>query len=301
MRDAAAETLCARLCLLTRAAWKDGLPAPLTRSAVRSLYDRGALSGLVLRDGTDTPSALLERARALLTRTSEVYDLLKAYRSLGYRTLLPEDRTWPTALLVLGAQMPLFLFYRGDISLLDGRRVAVAGSRDISAQTRALARRVGEAMAGEGLTMVCGGARGVDSAAQEGLLRAGGKLILVPATPAKEHLSKPLLQDALQENRLLLLNDALPDERFTPQRALARNHIIYALGAAALVLAAREGTGGSWSGATASLKRGYAPVFVPAQEISPDQAGCRALMPLGAKAFSVDAGEPLAGQILAQR
>ena len=292
----AAETLCARISLLTRAAWAPDLPAPLSRKTVRTLIDRGALSGLVLREGTSVPPATLERARALLTRTSEVYDLLKDYHARGYRTLLPEDRNWPAALFSLWQQMPLFLFYRGDLSLLDGRRVSVAGSRSILPQTGAMARRVGERMAREGLTMVCGGALGVDNAAQDGALRAGGRLILVPARPAQETMTRPLFQTALQEGRLLMLSDALPDEPFSPQRALGRNHIIYALGAAALVLAAREGKGGSWRGARACLSRGDTPVFVPA-EGNADQAGCAALRDLGARTFMPDAEQTLCEQL----
>lgn len=295
VRDAAAETLCARLCLLTRAAWLEGLPAPLPRRAVRLLYDSGALSGLVLREGTAAPPAAVARARALLTRNGAVFELLRAWHTRGYRMLLPEDRCWPAALLALGGKMPLFLFAQGNLSLLGRGCVAVAGSRQIAPETAAMARRVGERLAEEGLTLVCGGASGVDRAAQQGALLAGGRLILVPATPAADLLRNLLLCRALGEGRALILTDTPPDEAFSAQRALLRNPVIYALGGAALVLAAREGTGGSWRGAKESLLRGYTPVFVPDCRESPDQAGCRALAALGARFFHLDA--PLSGQI----
>ena len=295
MRDAAAETICARLCLLTRAAWRKGLPKPLDRTQVRNLIDRGALHGLVLREGTSVPPMQLEQARALLTRASEIYDLQKSYSAQGYRAMLPEDRNWPTPLLALGEQMPLFLFALGNAGLLHGRHIAVAGSRRIQDSTRDEARRVGQALAREGLTMVCGGAEGVDSAAQEGLLSAGGKLILVPSIPSEEQLEKPLLQKALHDGRLLMLCDTLPDDVFSAERALGRNHIIYALGSAALVLAARKGMGGSWKGARASLQNGYAPVFVPEES---EMKGIVALRELGARTFSLDAEKTLSEQML---
>lgn len=292
MRDAAAETLCARLCLLTRAVGSPSMPMPFSRKSVRRLYESGALSGLVLREGTGLPPKLTQRARELLTRSGAIYDLLRGYRAQGYHTLLPEDRFWPSALLALGEDMPLFLFARGNLSLLGGGCVAVAGSRQIGPETEGYARRVGERIAAEGLTMVCGGAQGVDHTAQEGLLRAGGRLILVPAIPAGRHLADPLIERALADGRLLLLVDALPEERFSPYRALLRNGMIYALGGASLVLAARRETGGSWDGASRALRGGYTPVFVPADVDTADQAGCRALTLLGARAFSLG-GAPL--------
>lgn len=299
MRDAAAETLCARLCLLTHAAWADGLPETLSPKSARRLYACGALSGLVLREETGAPQALTDRARALLTRSSAIYDLLRAYRARGYRTLLPEDRFWPSALLALEEQMPLFLFSRGNLSLLGGGCVAVAGSRRILPVTADYARRVGQTIAAEGLTMVCGGASGVDAAAQLGLLEAGGRLILVPARNSELLLQRPAVRRALEDGRLLLLTDTLPDEEFTAYRALRRNRIIYALGSAALVLAAHEQRGGSWDGAFHSLQAGYTPVFIPAELDTADQAGCLALRELGARAFTLD-GAPLRRQLFAE-
>ena len=298
MRDSAAETICARLCLLTRAAWRDGLPAPLPLPAVRRLIDSGALTGLVLCEAKGVGEERLERARALLSRSSDVYALLRKLRARGYRTLLPEDRDFPTALLSLGAQMPLFLFARGNPAVLGGRRIAVAGSRVVSLKTEAYARQVGERFAQEGITMVCGGAQGVDHAAQAGLLDAGGRLILVPAKPVEPLLAEARMQKALEEGRLLILCDTLPDETCRAARALRRNHVIYALGRAALVLAAREGKGGSWRGATDCLRGGFAPVFVPqdGETDAQDAAGCRALERLGAGTFSLASAAPLVEQ-----
>ena len=100
-------------------------------------------------------------------------------------------------------------------------------------ETLAAARHVGRSLADEGLTLVCGGAQGVDTAVQSGLLEAGGSLVLVPAMPASQLPGWQALSRALDEGRLLLVSDALPDDPLSPQRAIARNHTIYALGEAA--------------------------------------------------------------------
>lgn len=287
---------CARLCLLTRAAWQDGLPAPLSRPAVRRLLASGALRSLVLRDASDADERLCEQARLLLARSEAVAKLLEAYKAQGYRLLLPGEAAWPARLAALGAQAPLFLFVRGNAGLLARRAIAVAGSREIAPDTRALAQRTGRMLAQEGFALVTGGARGVDQAAQRALLEAGGRLILVPAVTGAEAVRGAQEKKALESGRLLIACDTLPDEPFSAQKALGRNHTIYALGEAALVLAARRGTGGSWRGATDCLRGGYAPVYAPDGD-GADFAGNRALYPLGARPIDLSGETPIASQL----
>ena len=293
------EALCARLCLLTRAAWRGGLPAPMSRARVRRLYEARKLCALALREPPPQTDADVERARALLSRTRDMAELVGRLKKRGYRALLPEEKGYPRELDAIGRDAPMFLFLRGNVGLLSRkRRVAVAGSRVIGEKTEALARWVGERMAWENIVMVSGGARGVDETAQRALLRAGGKLILVPAVEEERVLCDGLLRRALEEGRLLIVCDDLPDAGFSARRALGRNHVIYALGRAALVLAAREGAGGSWRGASDSLRGGFAPVFVPeGSGENPDQLGCRALLALGAGTFSPSDGRSLACQL----
>jgi len=191
-------------------------------------------------------------------------------------------------------QMPQFLFVRGNVSLFAHRSVAVAGSRQIRPETMEIARQCGTSIAVEGLTMVCGGAPGVDTSAQRGALDMGGSLILVPAFPARELLGQAYLQKALQNKQLLLCCDTWPDEPFSSLKALNRNHTIYALSDAALVVASRDGIGGSWRGATDCLRGGYTPVYTIWSE-DEDMAGNRALLDLGAGRFEM--GRPIAGQL----
>ena len=160
------ETACARLCLLTPIAWDESMPPLFSRMAVRRMMECGALSGLVLRRTDMLPQATFERAEMLLTRTSDALLCLEAYEKLGYRLILPESMEWPKTLRALGGREPLFLFMKGNASLLERRTVAVAGSREIAPATNDMAARLGAMLAEEGITMVCGGARGVDRAAR---------------------------------------------------------------------------------------------------------------------------------------
>lgn len=281
MQENRMESVCALLCLLSSLNRCPDDPAPLSRSAVRRLLACGAIDGLVLRDDEALPPETLMRARALLSRASGVYASLERYMESGYQVLLPQDAAWPEKLHKLGANMPLYLFARGNTALLSGRAIAVAGSRAIRRGTKGIAERIGALLAGKGIAVVSGGAQGVDSAAQRAALEAGGGLIVVPALPVKEILREPVYQNALDAGRLLILCETPPDEGFSAQKALTRNHTIYALGSCALVVASREGKGGSWSGAKACIAGGWSPVYALDEE-GGDFAGNAALLAQGA-------------------
>ena len=288
------ETACAILALTTKLAWTQEMPQPLPRSVVRRMLDCGVLKGLVLRDLPDIEEKWLERARLLLGRVSDVAEKMADYRAAGYELLLQGDERWPTALCKLGENEPLFLFIKGNDHLLEKRMISVAGSRRILAQTQAAARKTGQRVAEDGALLVTGGANGVDLEALCGALEAGGCAVIVPAKPAAHLLGINRISDALVCGKVLLICDTLPDEPFSAGKALARNHTIYALGEASLVVASRTEKGGSWRGATDCLRGGWSNVYVW-NGLNPDTAGNHALQKLGAGMYSLE--EPLRRQL----
>lgn len=296
MREDYSEELCARLCLLTHTAWDDSLPRTFTRAALQALDENAVLDGLVLREPASVPQKTLLRARLLLTRTTGVFEQIQQYEKQGYCGLVRKSSNWPDALHVLRKDEPHFLFAKGNQKLLKTDCVAVAGSRIITEETAVMAARLGRMMAEEKLTMVCGGANGVDTAAQNAILDAGGNLIIVPAVSAEKVIQQEREKRALDEGRLLVLCDALPDSPFSSHKALGRNHTIYALGRAAIVVASRNDMGGSWRGAIDCLKGGFSPVFAP-DEPWADCDGNRALYDCGASPIDLSGKKTIKGQI----
>ena len=261
------------------------MPTPMTRYAVNRLLNKRLIEGLVIRREDELGEETAARMKRLLSRAKAVFELMERYREAGYSLLLPGDELWPERLNVLGMHTPLFLFVRGNLDILNRKRIAVAGSRSILPDTAVRAQRLGQRLAMEGICVVAGGAPGVDHSAQSGALEADGCAIVVPARPAAEIMRE--YGEEIARGSLLMLCDTLPDEPFSPQKALTRNHTIYALGDAAVVAAAREGIGGSWRGAMDCLQEGWTPVFVPDEE-SPDLQGCRALIAHGARPMPAD-------------
>jgi DNA processing protein len=74
---------------------------------------------------------------------------------------------------------PSQLWVRGQRQALDGHAVAVVGSRRASPGALETARRLAAGLAGIGLTIVSGLARGCDAAAHRGALDAGGRTVAV--------------------------------------------------------------------------------------------------------------------------
>ena len=77
---------------------------------------------------------------------------------------------------------PLVLFALGDVSLLQSRCVAVVGTRRASPYGRWAAAEIARKISLAGVTVVSGMAEGIDTAAHEGCLQAGGKTIAVFGT-----------------------------------------------------------------------------------------------------------------------
>jgi DNA processing protein len=78
------------------------------------------------------------------------------------------------ALLAADHEAPAVLFSRGDLGVIDGRRVAVIGTRNATATGRDIARELGAGLAAAGVRVVSGLARGVDGWAHRGALSARG-------------------------------------------------------------------------------------------------------------------------------
>jgi DNA processing protein len=91
----------------------------------------------------------------------------------GVRIICPEDAEYPP-LLKHTPDGPVCLYVAGRLEPQDGVSLAIVGSRKPSYYGQEQARRFGEALARAGLTIVSGLAYGVDEAAHQGALAAGG-------------------------------------------------------------------------------------------------------------------------------
>jgi DNA processing protein len=139
---------------------------------------------------------------------------------------------------------PPILFSCGSITEADALAVAIVGTRHATAYGTRQADRLAYGLAKSGVTIVSGLARGIDAAAHQGALSAGGRTIAVlggglgQIYPA-EHAT---LADSVAANGAVISEyppHAKPRGGMFPQR----NRIIAALGLATLVIEAPDRSG----------------------------------------------------------
>ena len=224
-------------------------------------------------------SARFARFRAAFDGAAERQRLA----ALGYRFLARSADGFPPLLRAIHDPPP-GLFLRGaaaETSLLEPA-VAIVGARACSAYGRQVARRLGRELAGAGLAVVSGLARGVDGEAHRGALEAGGTTIAVLGCgidrdyPAAH---RPLAREIAESG--LLVSEYAPGVEPAPWRFPARNRIVAGLCAATVVVEARERSGALIT-ADLALEEGREVFAVPGEITSALSAGSNALLRLGA-------------------
>ena len=199
------------------------------------------------------------------------------------RRVRRKDPAYPSLLAAIH-DPPAQLFLRGSaaVSVLSEPALAVVGARACSSYGRSVARSLARELAGAGLVVVSGMARGVDGEAHRGALDAGGRTVAVlgcgidrdyPAAHAE-------LARRIGEHGLVL-SEYEPGIEPAPWRFPARNRIIAGLCAATVVVEARERSGALIT-ADFALEEGRDVLAVPGEITSLLSAGSNALLRLGA-------------------
>ena len=158
---------------------------------------------------------------------------------------------------------PPLLYGCGDSALLENGGLAVVGSRHVDDELVAYTERVGRLVAEAHRTLISGAARGIDRAAMNGALQAGGTVAGVMCDSLERAAVASDNRESLMDKRLVLVSPYDPAAGFNVGHAMQRNKFIYALSDAALVVSADFQKGGTWEGAVEQLERlHFVPVFV---------------------------------------
>lgn len=289
----------------------EGEAKPLTQSE----YDRLALwlrdhemrpadlladTGLLSLQGAADLPVDMSRLASLLERGGAMALAVEGWTNKGLWVISRSDPQYPRRLKV-GRIGPPLLYGVGDAELLLSGGMAIVGSRDAGEAALDFTRRVARACAEGGITVVSGGARGVDKEAMLAALEAGGVAVgVLSDSLAKEAVSGKYRQGFV-EKRLALVSPYDPNAGFDVGNAMGRNKHIYGLADYALVVSATHGKGGTWAGAKEALKKEKTPVYVWAGvEGGGISEGNKGLVELGARPFPeepwTDLAQTLSGE-----
>lgn len=200
----------------------------------------------------------------------------------GIRMLTYGCQEYP-ALLAAIPDPPPILFIRGRIVAEDRVAVAIVGSRAASQQGLRVTYRLARELAGAGVTVVSGMARGIDSEAHKGALEGGGRTIAVLGCglnviypPENKDLFLKIVENGAVVSEYSL--DVGPSAVHFP----TRNRIISGLSLGVTVVEAAPKSG-SLITARLALEQGREVFAVPGHVDSMRSRGTNRLLKQGAK------------------
>ncbi len=109
------------------------------------------------------------------------FDIIKAknnLKKLNIKYITQKDFVYPQLLLQI-SDPPIGLFLKGEIKAIDNLAIAVVGTRRITNYGKEITQRITSGLAGNGVTIVSGLAKGVDGIAHRSTLGVGGRTIAV--------------------------------------------------------------------------------------------------------------------------
>jgi predicted Rossmann fold nucleotide-binding protein DprA/Smf involved in DNA uptake len=229
----------------------------------------------------------LERIESLLQRGGALGLSLEKWERSGLWVITRSDNDYPERLKrMLRASSPPVLFGCGNLSLLAKGGIAVVGSRNANDEDLSFSKKLGQEVSNQGLSIVSGGARGVDESAMLGALDNEGTAVGILADSLLRSATSSKYRKYLVSGDLALVSPFNPEAGFNVGNAMARNKYIYCLADAGVVVDSAAGKGGTWNGAVENLNNQWVPLWVKQKD--DQRAGNAALVKMGARWFPKD-------------
>jgi DNA processing protein len=201
----------------------------------------------------------------------------------GARIIALDDSAYPSRLKEI-YDPPVVLFVRGSVEVLSSPGIAMVGTRHPTPYGLGMAERLSKDLAGRGLVIISGMARGVDTASHRGAIAAGGKTVAVFGTGINVIYPK---ENSRLSEQILSLGGALISEFpvgtfAAPQNFPIRNRIISGMSAGVLVVEAAEYSGTRIT-ARCALEQNRDVYAVPGNVTNKSSWGPNTLIKQGAK------------------
>ena len=199
----------------------------------------------------------------------------------GIKALIWSDEGYPRYLSQI-EQPPPVLYVLGEITPADDLAIAIVGTRNVTQYGRQVTRDSAAYLAGNGVTIVSGLARGVDGIAHHAALEVGGRTIAVLGSgvdmiyPPEHHkLAERIAKSGA------VVSDYPPGTKPEGSNFPPRNRIISGLSRGTIVIEAGE-TSGALITAKFSVEQNREVFAVPGSVLAPMSKGTNRLIADGA-------------------
>ncbi|MFC1467592.1 DNA-processing protein DprA [Verrucomicrobiota bacterium] len=261
----------------------EGLGPVTVRRLVETLGSASAILEADAGELKEAPKVGPKLADAIIRqrRDIDVAQELEATETIGARIITLIDDEYPQALSAI-YDPPLALYIWGELLPEDGKSLAIVGSRSATNYGIGAADRFGFQLAQLGFTVVSGMARGIDTAAHRGALKAKGRTIAVLGgaldclyPPENAALAEQIAASGAVISEYPLGRQA--DRQTFPYR----NRIISGMTMGALVVECGRKSG-TLHTADAALEQGKTVFAIPGRIDSPSSKGANHLIKNGA-------------------
>lgn len=215
---------------------------------------------------------------------SKAYAALKRAEDDNVRIITIKNKCYPYNLMHI-YDPPVVLYLKGK-QVIDEKAVAIVGSRKATSYGRNMAEKLAFDLSRFDITVVSGMAKGIDSYAHSGALRAGGRTIAVLGcgTDVVYPMENKNLMEKIIENGTVI-SEYIPGTEPLPYHFPARNRIISGLSLGVAVIEAGQKSG-SLITADYALEQGREVFAVPGNVNHCNSVGTNKLIKEGANLVS---------------
>ncbi len=230
--------------------------------------------------GVFTPKQLEKMSKLPLSEAEKIIEFCNSKR---WKILTPNMEDYPKRLLEL-QNFPLALYYVGQLPDIDREPlVAMVGARDATSYGLQMAQLLASDIARAGVTVVSGGALGIDSQCHKAAIDAGGKTIAVLGNGfgASYLAQNRELWNSIARNGAVVteFRPGVPASKYTFP---IRNRIISGLSLGTVVVEANQKSG-SLITAKCAVEQGRDVFAVPGEVLNTAFYGANKLIKDGAK------------------